>query len=74
MKARSVHTEADGTFVIQSQRNVALLQKPIWYAITLTFSQKGYESFTATYTEATNSVTGEPVVKTGDIRLAPLVK
>ena len=73
-KAPSVHTEADGTFVVASQRDVALLREPTWYSITLSFRLRGYESFTASYTEATNNAAGEPVVRTGDIKLEPLAK
>jgi hypothetical protein len=73
-RAPSVYTEADGGFVVESQRDVALLRGPTWYSITLSFTLAGYETFTASYTEATNNAAGEPVVSVGNIQLVPKSK
>jgi hypothetical protein len=70
----SVYTEADGTFVVASQRDVALFRSPAWYSITLSFRRGGYEILTTSYTEATNNASGEPVVRTGDVKLTPMGK
>jgi len=41
-RAPSVHTEADGAFVVESQRDVALFRAPAWYSIRLSFRLAGY--------------------------------
>jgi hypothetical protein len=75
-KAPAVRTAADGTFVLDSVRDFALLQEIGWYSLSLTFQHPAYERFFTNYTlaKATNTVSGEPLVKTGDILLTPLAK
>jgi hypothetical protein len=75
-KAPAVRTAADGTFVLDSVRDFALLQEIGWYSLSLTFQHPAYERFFTNYTlaRATNTASGEPLVKTGDILLTPLAK
>ncbi len=71
-----VVTGADGTFVLKSLRDFALLGKIKWYSVSILFKRSGYKPFTATYTltDATNAPSGEPQVRAGDIVLIPLSK
>jgi hypothetical protein len=75
-KAPAVRTAPDGTFVLDSVRDIALLQTIGWYSLNLTFQHPAYERFFTNYTlaKATNTASGEPLVKTGDILLVPLAK
>jgi hypothetical protein len=69
-----VRSLKDGTFVLDSERDLELFRRTGWYSLTLTFEHAGYASITTNYTiaNATNSPSGEPLVKAGDILLAPL--
>jgi hypothetical protein len=69
-----IRTGEDGTFVLDSVRNLALFRKRGWYKVSLSFAHAGYEGFVTNYTlaSATNTVKGEPLVTTGDIRLRSL--
>jgi hypothetical protein len=75
-KAPAVRTAADGTFVLDSVRDFALLQTLGWYSLNLSFQHPAYERFFTNYTmaSATNTVKGEPLVRTGNILLTPLAK
>jgi hypothetical protein len=75
-KAPPVRTAADGTFVMESLRDIALFQAIGWYSLNLTFQHPAYERFFTNYTlaKATNTASGEPLVRTGDILLTPLAK
>jgi hypothetical protein len=75
-KAPAVRTVADGTFVMDSVRDFAVLQQIGWFSLSLTFQHPAYERFITNYTlaRATNTVSGEPLVRTGDILLTPLAK
>jgi hypothetical protein len=70
-KAPAVRTGVDGRFVMDSERDFALIGKPAWYSVSLSFQHPGYETFTVTYilADATNTVKGEPLVKAGEILL-----
>ena len=72
-KAPAVRTAADGRFVLDSERDVVLFGKSAWYSVNLSFEHAGYEGYMVTYTlaDATNTVTGEPLVRAGDILLNP---
>jgi hypothetical protein len=72
-KAPAVRTAADGTFVLESVRDIALLQEIGWYSLSLTFEHPAYDRFFTNYTlaNATYTVTGEPLIKTGDILMTP---
>ncbi len=68
-----VRSGGDGRFVLDSERDLALFRKLGWYSVSLSFEHPAYQPLTETYTlsDATNTATGEPVVKTGDILLTP---
>jgi hypothetical protein len=68
-----VRTGRDGEFVLVSEKNLALFQRLGWYSVNVAFVHSGYERLTTEYTllNATNTPTGEPLVKAGDIRLQP---
>ena len=70
----AVQTAADGTFVLDSQRSIAVLRKLSWYSVSLAFHHPAYQQFSATYTltNSINTSAGEPLVITGDVMLAPL--
>jgi hypothetical protein len=69
-----VRTGKDGSFILDSEHDLAFLRKLRWYSVSISFEHPAYESLIATYTlsNAVNTATGEPVVKAGDILLAPL--
>lgn len=71
-----VRTRPDGTFSMDSQRDLELFGRTGWYSVTLAFERAGYQPFTTNYTlvNATNTPSGEPLVLTGDILLAPRSK
>jgi hypothetical protein len=75
-KKPAIRSAGDGTFVLDSVRDVALFRKLDWFSVSLSFEHPGYESLTTrySYTNATNSPSGEPVVHAGDILLSPLAK
>lgn len=67
---------ADGTFSLHSQRDLSLFRHNGWLSVTVSFKHVAYTPAVETYTQinATNTPSGEPVVKTGDILLVPLGK
>ncbi len=75
-KNAGVRTAVDGSFVLESERDVALFQTLGWYSVTLLFQHPAYANFSATYTveNATNTAQGEPLVKAGEILLIPRAK
>jgi hypothetical protein len=74
MQHHVVLTADDGTFVVDSQKAVGLFHSVFWSAIRLSFQHDGYLSAVTNFTAAnsTNTVSGEPLVKTGDVLLIPL--
>ncbi len=74
-QAWAVFTGENGTFVVDSVRNLVVFRKTGWYSVGLSFERTGYEQLVTNYTSvnATNTVKGEPVVNAGDILLRPLL-
>jgi len=72
-KGAAVYTDADGSFVLDSQRDLAFIRKSGWFSVNLSFRHNSYESLIITYMprQATNNVAGEPLIKAGDIYLRP---
>lgn len=72
-KTPVVRTDSDGSFVLASERNLAFLQRLGWYSVSLAFAHPNYERLTTEFTlvNATNTPTGEPLVKAGNIHLQP---
>jgi len=75
-KTRAVQSGPDGTFVVDSERDLELFGGLGWVGVTFSFQHAGYATFTTNYTivNATNTPSGEPLVKAGDILLTPLSK
>ena len=75
-QAPAVRTAADGTFMLECVRTLAVFRKIGWYDVKISFEHPGFERFTATYTlaQATNTPEGVPVVNTGEVALEPLQK
>jgi hypothetical protein len=72
----AVESSTDGSFVMDSVRYVAFLQTLGWFTLDLSFSHHDYQTYVAHFTLAnsTNTATGEPLIRTGDILLTPLPK
>ncbi len=72
----AVRTDDDGSFVLASERNLALFQRLGWYSVSLAFSHPNYTRLTTEFTlvNATNTPAGEPLVQAGEIRLQPKPK
>jgi hypothetical protein len=75
-KTRAVQSGPDGTFVVDSERDLELFGGLGWVGVTFSFQHAGYATFTTNYTivNATNTPSGVPLVKAGDILLTPLSK
>jgi hypothetical protein len=75
-QAPAIRTGPDGLFVLDSVRSVALFRKLDWISVSLAFEHPGYEHLETRYsfTTATNTAAGEPVVNAGDVTLTPLAK
>ena len=74
MRSSGVRTDANGWFVMDSERDVALFRWSSWWSVTLSFTADGYRFFQTNYTVANqsgHSPEGEPLVNTGDILLQP---
>jgi hypothetical protein len=71
-----VTTSADGSFVVDSERDIALFRHVSWYSVSIAFEHPAYTSYTATYmsSNAVTTASGEPVVHAGDVLMKPLTK
>lgn len=76
MAPQPVRSTGDGSFVLESQRALALFRKIHWFSVELSFELDHYETFSTNYIlgEASIAPHGEPVVQAGDILLQPLPK
>ena len=72
-KSPAVRTDSDGSFVLVSQKNLTLFSRLGWYSVSVVFTHPSYERLTTEYTlvNATNTPSGEPLVRAGDICLQP---
>ena len=69
-----VRTDADGRFVVEAERVVALFHRQSWHSVTVSFEHAGYESLQTNFTSGSfkeRSPEGVPLVEAGDILLAP---
>lgn len=74
MRPSGVRTDADGRFVIDGERDIALFRQAGWWSVMISFTADGYRFFQTNYTSAgVSSVSpeGEPLVDAGDILLQP---
>jgi hypothetical protein len=72
-----VRTDADGRFVLEAERVIAVLRHGGWHSVTVSFEHAGYTGFQTNYTAAKfkeRSPEGVPLVNTGDIILSPKPK
>jgi hypothetical protein len=75
-QAPAICTGSYGAFDLDSVRSVALFQKFGWISVSLAFEHPGYEHLETrcSFTAATNTPAGEPVVNAGDVTLTPLAR
>ena len=74
MQPSARRTDADGRFVIDGERDIALFRHPAWWSVTLSFTADGYRFFQTNYTSVNlsgRSPEGEPLINAGDILLKP---
>jgi hypothetical protein len=71
MQEPSVFTRDDGTFTLQSQRDLSFLRQLEWFSVSLSFNHPDYVPLKKTFssTSVTNKSPGEPLVETGDVLL-----
>jgi hypothetical protein len=77
MEPGGVRTDADGRFVLEGERVIAVFRHRSWQAVTVSFAHAGYKSFQTNYTAARfkeRSPEGVPLVNAGDVRLEPASK
>ncbi len=72
----AVRTEPDGRFVLESVRDLTPFRSSGWYGVSISFEHPDYVRRVIEYTleKSTNTATGEPLVRTGDVLLAPKPK
>lgn len=72
-QSAAVRTDSDGRFVLVSQKILTVFSRLGWYSVSVVFTHPNYERLTTEYTllNATNTPSGEPLVRAGDIRLQP---
>ena len=73
-QAPDVQTDADGRFILDSERALTLFSHPGWYSVIISLERSGYLPFETNYTVADisgHTSAGAPVVNAGDILLIP---
>ena len=73
-EAPAVRTDADGTFVLASERSLAPFQRGGWYSVSLAFECPGYFRYVTNYSlrDAVRTPKGEPRVNAGEIHLTKI--
>ena len=73
---RGTSTRANGTFVLQSKKDIALVAEAGWDEVTVSFSRSGYTTLLRTYPKAraVRSAAGEPMINAGVVLLMPSTK
>jgi hypothetical protein len=68
-----VLTDAEGRFVLGSERVLSLVRGSGWDQVRLTFEHAGYQRFRTNYSMGwtTNSPGSEPMLNVGQVRLLP---
>ena len=69
-------TPADGTFVVESVRDLVFFHKAEWYSVKVSFECPGYYGIVTNFSVATSTQmpNGEPLVRAGDILLERTAK
>ena len=72
-QASTIRTDSNGTFVLDSERDLTLFRNVGWYSASVSFEHPAYQQLVTTYTltNATITANGEPLVSAGDILLRP---
>jgi len=74
MQPAGVRTDADGRFVLEAERVVAVFRRVGWYSVTVSFTCPGYGIWQTNFTVAevkARTSEGAPWVIAGDILLQP---
>jgi hypothetical protein len=75
MQDPGVRTDKQGRFTLDSERALTPFRSG-WHSVQLSFQLSGYEPFRTNYSilspGLTNSLSGEPLLETGDITLTPV--
>ena len=77
MEPGGVRTDADGRFVLESERVLTVFRHRGWNPVTVSFERSGYRSFQTNYTAARfkeRTPEGVPWVNAGDILLEPALR
>jgi len=77
MAPTPAQTDAEGRFVLETQRALTPFRGSGWFSVQLCFDHPGYERFRTNYSYlnlGTNTLNGESVLDAGTIRLQPASK
>ena len=76
MQKAPVRTDANGRFVLPSERVLSIVRGSGWDTVSLAFEREGYHHFQTNFpiSLGTNSTTGEPVLNTTSIILQPATR
>ena len=72
----AVYSKADGTFVLDSVRDLTPFRRAGWYGVKISFENRNYVRRVIEYTlgDSTNAPSGEPLVLAGEVQLTPKPK
>jgi hypothetical protein len=74
LEKTATRTDHNGVFVLPSERVLTLFRPSGWSLVQLSFQRAGYASYETNLSISvtiTNTLSGEPLLNTGDIRLHP---
>jgi hypothetical protein len=77
MVPAGVRTDAEGRFVLDGERVIAMFRRSSWRSVAVTFAHPGYRSFETNYSAArfpSRTPEGVPLVNAGDVLLTPIAK
>jgi hypothetical protein len=73
--AGGVRTDQRGSFVLDAERDLTLLQQQVWFSVTVSFQHEGYLTLRTNFSAinvTTNGPGGAPAVIAGEILLHPI--
>ena len=73
--AGGVRTDQRGSFVLQAERDLTLLEQQVWFSVTVSFQHESYLTLRTNFSAinvTTNAPGGAPVVNAGEILLHPI--
>lgn len=77
MQRSGVRTDADGRFILDSERVVSIFRQPGWWSVPVSFSCAGYQTFQKNYTSTnvtSHAAASLPLIDVGDVLLKPLTR